>query len=51
MPCSNSSCNVQTWSGTNCGGSSVIIRPNSCRNVLYGSVSVNCLSATSRSVL
>jgi hypothetical protein len=37
------SCNVVTWSGTNCrGGSAVITQGDGCRTILYGSVSVDC---------
>jgi hypothetical protein len=37
------SCNVYTWSGTNCrGGSALVTQGDGCRNILYGSVSVDC---------
>ncbi|KAK4098299.1 hypothetical protein N658DRAFT_526359 [Parathielavia hyrcaniae] len=37
------SCNLRTWSGVDCRGSSAVItQSQGCRTILYGSVSVDC---------
>ncbi|KNG91233.1 hypothetical protein ANOM_000291 [Aspergillus nomiae NRRL 13137] len=38
----NDGCNVVTWSGSNCAGSSYIVPDTDCHAVLYAAVSVDC---------
>ncbi|KAI0147700.1 hypothetical protein GGR57DRAFT_515448 [Xylariaceae sp. FL1272] len=41
-------CTVTTYSGVDCGGSTLDISGGSCLDVLYGSISIACNSTNSR---